>query len=55
LRAAFTVTVWRDYPHPERTTPVSDHHQRFFARLSEALTDGELFRGVIGPPDPAQE
>jgi len=53
LRAAFTVTVFRDYAAPVRSTPVSQYHQRFFALLRQALSDRDLFRGVIGPPDPA--
>ncbi len=53
LRAAFAVTVSRDYLAPERPTPVSELHQRFFALLRQALRENGLFRGVIGPPDPA--
>jgi hypothetical protein len=53
LQAAFTVTIFRDYVPPRTTTPVSELHQRFFARLTQALYDSDLFRGVIGPPDPA--
>ena len=53
LKGAFTVTVFRDYVPPERATPVSEVHQRFYAELRQALSEHELFRGVIGPPDPA--
>ncbi|HKO49395.1 MAG TPA: extensin family protein [Polyangiaceae bacterium] len=53
LKAAFTLTVLRDYLPPQQATPVSDRHQLFFTRLSQSLSGGDLFRGVIGPPDPA--
>ena len=53
LRSAFTVTVFRDYVPPERPSAISDVHQRFFAQLRRVLNERELFRGVIGPPDPA--
>jgi hypothetical protein len=53
LKAAFTVTVIRDYSAPAQVTALSEVHQRFFAQLARALREGELFRGVIGPPDPA--
>ena len=53
LKSAFTVTILRDYDLPQKVTPVNELHQLFFAQLTQALSDGELFRGVIGPPDPA--
>ena len=52
LKAAFSVTVWRDYVAPKEANAVSEFHQRFFAQLLQALLERELFRGVIGPPDP---
>jgi len=52
LRAAFTVTVFRDYEPPARATEVSALHQHFFGKLRQALRESDLFRGVIGPPDP---
>jgi hypothetical protein len=52
LRRAFTITVLRDYVPPARATPVSETHHRFFSLLRSELLRHELFRGVIGPPDP---
>jgi hypothetical protein len=53
LRGAFTVTVFRDYEPPPHPTEVTAYHQRFFARLTRELKQGDVFRGVIGPPDSA--
>ena len=53
LKSAFTVTILRDYDSPQKVTPVSELHQLFFAQLTQALSESELFRGVIGPTDPA--
>lgn len=52
LRGAFTITVLRDYLPPEKPSATSAVHQRFFALLAAELREHELFRGVIGPPDP---
>ena len=52
LRRSFTVSILRDYLPPARSTAVSERHQQFFALLRGELREHELFRGVIGPPDP---
>jgi extensin-like protein len=53
LKSSFTVTVVRDYVARGAPTPISELHQRFFDQLIQALEEREIFRGMIGPPDPA--
>ncbi|HYP77343.1 MAG TPA: extensin family protein [Polyangiaceae bacterium] len=51
LRSSFRVMVLQDYA-PKSVTPTNELHQRFFSLLIQALNEREIFRGMIGPPDP---
>jgi hypothetical protein len=51
LRRAFEVRVVKHWNAPA-TDAAAELHQRFLHRLVAALREHEIFRAMIGPPDP---